>query len=239
MELNEYLTKTKQNKVSAYFTTRRYTFLSRYLKNANGKEKALDIGCYLGLFTELLKKKGYDAYGIDVDKRFIKEAKKNSNRKYLVASAEKIPFKKNSFDVILLLGTLDHIIDRGKALSEINRVLKPNGKVIITLPNTWSYFFIRSFFTYMLRGMKPYKNVHYQQNYFYWEHLINQFLKIIDTRPILTIPFFEPKLMPRNFLSNFEFDKKNLASVSAEPIFICTKRKKRVEDNTDDTRLDK
>lgn len=237
MELNEYLIKSKQDGVSAYFIARKYAFLGRYLENADGKKKALDIGSNFGLFTELLKRKGYDSYGLEVDKGRVEWAKRNCSAKYLHGSAEKIPFKDKSFDVVIMLDTLEHVIDRGKALSEINRVLKPNGKAIITVPNTWSYFFMRSFLTFTLRGMKPWKNVHYQQNYFFWEHLINQFLKIVDTRPILAVPFFEPKLMSRRRFAKFEYGRKNLAWMSADPVFICLKRGKRVEDNTDSTVL--
>jgi ubiquinone/menaquinone biosynthesis C-methylase UbiE len=235
MELNEYIKRTRMDRASAYFVARKYSFLRRYLKNGSGKKKSLDIGSNLGLFSELLKKKGYDSYGLEIDKKKVEWAKKNCSAKYIHGSAEKIPFKDNNFDIIIMFDTLEHIIDRSKALNEVNRVLKPNGIAIITVPNIWSYFYFRSFVTYTLRGMKPWKNVHYQQNYFFWEHQINQFLKIVDRRPILTIPFFEPKLMPKKMLSGFEFNKKNLAPLSAEPIIICIKREKRVGDNTDTT----
>jgi len=239
MDLKEYIVKTKQDKVSEYFITRKYLFLSKYLGEVSGSKKsALDIGSNFGLFTELLKNKGYDAYGIDVNKDKVSWAKKNAKAKYSFGTAEKIPFKKNSFDVILLLATLEHILDRGKALKEINRVLKPGGKVIITLPNTFSYFYLRSFFTYFLRGHKPWRNVHYQQNYFHWEHQINLFLKIIDYRPILSIPFFEPKLINKKRLHKFEHNKRSLSKISAEPIIICTKREKATLNNTDNTVLD-
>lgn len=237
MNLSQYLNKTKQDKVSRYFITRKYLFLEKYLKCADKPMKALDIGSNYGLFTELLKNKGYDAFGIDVDKEKVGWAKKNCNANYKIGSAEKIPFKDNEFDVILLLATLEHIIDRATALKEINRVLKPEGKLIITVPNTASYFFIRSFLTYSLRGSKPWKNVHYQQNYFHWEHQIHQFVKIVDSRPILFLPFAEPKILSPSSLSNFEYTKGNWAWASAEPIFICTKRKSQLKDNTDTTLL--
>jgi len=237
MELEEYLIKTRQDRVSQYFITRKYIFLDKYIEKNKGKMKALDIGSNFGLFTELLKRKGYDAYGIDINEKKVKWAKKNCRAKYMLGSAESIPFKDSTFDIVILLATLEHIIDRGKALSEINRVLKKNGKVIITVPNTWSYFYMRSFVTFALRGMTPWINTHYQQNYFHWEHQLNQFLKIIDSRPLLSIPFFEPKLISGMRLAKFEYTKKNLAWMSAEPFFICTKREKRVEENTDNTVL--
>lgn len=233
MELNEFLEKTKQDKVSKYFITRRYMFLKEYLKNKKGS--SLDIGCNQGFFTEFLRNLGFDSYGIDIGESHIDFAKKNGKSSYSIGSAEKIPFEDNRFDVIILLATLEHIRDRATALKEINRVLKPNGTLIVTIPNTWSYFFIRSFLTFAVRGMKPWKNVHYQQNYFYWEHLLNNFLKVIDWRPLLSIPFFEPKLISKERLSKYEYSKKKLAWMSAEPIIVCTKREKLLDQSKIDT----
>jgi len=238
MELKEYLKKTNQDKVCSYFVTRKYVFLDKYLKNAEGRKTALDLGSNLGLFTELMRRKGYDSCGIEIDKEKVKWAKNNWKAKFIHGSAEKIPFKNNAFDLIIMLDTLEHVIDRNRALSEINRVLKPDGTAIITVPNTWSYFYTRSFLTFALRGMKPWKNVHYQQNYFFWEHQINQFLKIIDARPTLAVPFFEPKAISRTRLSKFEFERKGLAWLSAEPIIICKKRGIGVKDNSDNTNLE-
>ena len=235
MNLQEYFKKLNINSVSRYFITRRLIFLDKYLKNKKGS--SLDIGCAFGIFTEFMKKKGFDSYGIDMDKNLIGFAKEHGTAKYKYHAAENLPFKDNKFDVVLLFAVLEHVVDRGNALREINRVLKKDGIAIIIVPNTWSYFYFRSLVTFALRGKKAWKNVHYQQNYFYWEHLLNNYLRIKDVRPVLSIPFFEPKLIKNSRLAKFEYDKRNLAWLSAEPIFICTKRKNPPKGDPDVTNL--
>jgi ubiquinone/menaquinone biosynthesis C-methylase UbiE len=51
----------------------------------------------------------------------------------------KIPFKDNIFDLVHMSEVIEHLLDTDKALSEIHRVLKPNGKLIITTPNFTSF----------------------------------------------------------------------------------------------------
>lgn len=232
--------KIVNDKPTRYFVARKILFLDRYLPTvATNSKKLLDLGSNKGYLTEFFKNKGYDAYGLEFNKELVEFSKKNGKAKYMQGSVENIPFKDNSFDVILCLASLEHFVDRSRAMKEINRVSKKDGKVIFTVPNTWSYFFIRSFITFILRGEKAWKNVHYQQNYFHWQHQIHQFLRILDARPILAMPFIEPKLVWNSFLSNFEYNKKSLAWMSAEPIFICTKRIKEIKGDTDNTNLEK
>ncbi len=234
-KLDEYLNKTDHDKVSKYFITRRHIFLDKYLEGKQGV--SLDVGCGQGFFTEFLLDKGFDSHGIEVREEYLEFAKENGKANYSLGSAESIPFEDNKFDLIILFATLEHIVDRAEALKEINRVLKADGILIVTVPNTWSYFFLRSFATYTIRGMRPWKNVHYQQNYFYWEHLLDNFLRVIDWRPLLSIPFFEPKLISRSRLSKYEYGKRGFAWMSAEPIIICAKREKPINCNNDDTKL--
>lgn len=50
-------------------------------------------------------------------------------------SADKLAFKNNSFDAVIMMEVLEHVIDDEKTIAEINRVLKPGGKFIVTTPN--------------------------------------------------------------------------------------------------------
>jgi len=53
------------------------------------------------------------------------------------ASALQLPFADHTFDRIICSEVLEHIPDFEQAISEINRVLKPNGKLAISVPNAW------------------------------------------------------------------------------------------------------
>ena len=52
----------------------------------------------------------------------------------VIASVEDLPFKDNNFDIILCLEVLEHVKVPEKAINEMRRVLKKNGKLIISIP---------------------------------------------------------------------------------------------------------
>ncbi|HUS60084.1 MAG TPA: class I SAM-dependent methyltransferase [Nevskiaceae bacterium] len=111
-------------------------------------QKLLDVGCGRGIFLDRLTAEfGIKAFGIDIAKEVIGEAKKKSAFKLdlRVADACSLPFSDGFFDVVISLDTLEHI--RGKqarAVSEMVRVLKKGGKMLIYTINknqslTWNW----------------------------------------------------------------------------------------------------
>lgn len=49
--------------------------------------------------------------------------------------AEDLAFKDNTFDIVIMIEVLEHVIDDERVINEIYRVLKPGGKLIVTAPN--------------------------------------------------------------------------------------------------------
>lgn len=95
----------------------------------------LDIGCGDGQFLHLLGKyiKNIKLTGVDISSIALNKAKKKySNINFFKSSSTKIPFPNNSFDTILLVEVIEHLIDIDSTLKEISRLLKPNGYVFIT-----------------------------------------------------------------------------------------------------------
>ncbi len=105
-------------------------------KEKIGKGKILDIGCGNGRDSIFLAKKGYEVVGIDITPKAIALAKKNGlktkNLKFIVADAEKLPFKDESFDSVYSIGVL-HCTDLNQSLKEVVRVLKNSGAGVIHL----------------------------------------------------------------------------------------------------------
>ena len=88
------------------------------------EKKFLDIGCGLGFFSLRAGKLGANVYGIDIGSNLIKICKKRYPKgKFSVASAERIPFKDNSFDIILCTEVIEHVNNQQKVIDEIFRVL--------------------------------------------------------------------------------------------------------------------
>lgn len=102
-------------------------------------ENILDIGCGTGYFAHLLKTMYPNAnvFGVDISERALTIGrKKYKNISLLNADAEvKLPFKNNTFDLVISGEYIEHIKDVDTNLLEINRVLKKGGTLIITTPN--------------------------------------------------------------------------------------------------------
>lgn len=105
----------------------------RELSEENYLGPVLDIGSGNGLFTSILFKDSIDM-GLDISYKEIKQAKKTSKYKYLVASnVEQISIKDESFSTIFSNSVLEHITNLNKALKEIHRILKKDGTLIFTV----------------------------------------------------------------------------------------------------------
>lgn len=107
------------------------------------EKKILEIGCGTGLILNEVKECASEAWGIDLSKGMLAEAKKKKlNIKQ--ANATNIDFLDSSFDLIYSFKVLAHIPECDKALSEIHRLLKENGLCILEFYNPYSFKFIAS-----------------------------------------------------------------------------------------------
>lgn len=93
-------------------------------KNMFGK--ILDIGANQGLLHKMID--DGKMIGLDI-------VVSNYSRRMVKGSAEKMPFKENSFDTVIAGEVLEHLPHPEKFMRECKRVLRSNGIVIITTPN--------------------------------------------------------------------------------------------------------
>lgn len=107
--------------------------LNNYLKLNNDK-KILSVGVGSGLMEEFLQKNGFNVIGVDVvDSRITKSFP------FKLIDDEKLPFKKNSFDIIISNHVIEHVLNQNKHLSEMKRILKHGGFVYLATPNKYSF----------------------------------------------------------------------------------------------------
>ncbi|MBR1680877.1 ubiquinone/menaquinone biosynthesis methyltransferase [bacterium] len=91
--------------------------------------KCLDLCTGTGDIAEILHKKGCNVTGLDFSKNMLEIAKKKYPFiEFIEDDCTSLPFEDNSFDAITISFGLRNIEDYNKALDEIYRVLKPNGK---------------------------------------------------------------------------------------------------------------
>lgn len=96
----------------------------------------LDVGCgtgnYANLFQKATQSKHCQVYGIEPSEGMISKARqKNSQVIFRQATAEDIPFEADFFDFVYMTDVIHHIPDVRKMFAEIQRILKPQGKVCI------------------------------------------------------------------------------------------------------------
>jgi len=107
----------------------------------------LDAGCWTWPITELLTKKFPDKHyvGLDLTPKMIEVAKKKNlkNTEFVVWDCEDLPFKDNSFDIIVCSQSFHHYPNPQKFFDSVKRVLRPGWKLILRDMHLWkllSYF---------------------------------------------------------------------------------------------------
>lgn len=122
----------------------------------------LDVGCASGWFLFQLSKrfKKASCVGIDIYKDAIEYGKKKYSKiKFRVADAHKIPYKANTFDLVICTEVLEHIDHPETVLKEIKRVLKKNGIAVIELDSGSALFSI-SWFLWRIGKGGVWKDAH-------------------------------------------------------------------------------
>jgi ubiquinone/menaquinone biosynthesis C-methylase UbiE len=108
-----------------------FEILKHYDKNLEGKT-LLDVGCAEGVEVNEFRKLGLKADGVDTKEDFISKAQKRfPEANFVVGSAEKLPFKDQSYDIIFSINTLFYT-DVEKSLPEFCRVLKKGGRGVVS-----------------------------------------------------------------------------------------------------------
>lgn len=134
--------------------------LLRMLSPKKG-ERILDLACGQGFFTGEIKKAGATVIGSDIAPELIVEAKARvPGVPFYVAPATKLSFAKDAeFDAVVCVLALQNMEDLQKVLTEVARVLKPNGRFIAVLNHPTFRVLKRSSWEWDEKGKMQYRRV--------------------------------------------------------------------------------
>jgi len=114
--------------------------------------KILDIGCGTGKLVEELEYKG-DVWGVDRSKLAVAFCRNRGLKNIYQDRLPELKKVEQKFDVVTCLDVLEHVIDDDKTCDTISRLLKKNGRVIITVP---AYPWLFSYWDKMLGHKRRY-----------------------------------------------------------------------------------
>lgn len=151
----------------------RYRFAADFVRD----KVVLDMASGSGYGSDIIAKAGAkEVAGVDIDRKAVEKANKeyaSDVLKFKEGDAGQVPFADNYFDIALSFETIEHIEDYRKFLSELARVLKDDGYLIISTPNKEIFEeknpyhvkeFYRDEFESELRDFFPTVNVYSQVN---------------------------------------------------------------------------
>lgn len=117
----------------------RYQFAAGYAQGKN----VLDVACGTGYGTCLLSQVSSHVIGADISLESLSSARRryrNANLHYVCLDAQAFPFKEGSFEAVISLETVEHLVEPRGFLEECVRVLRPGGVLVLSTPNRDSHF---------------------------------------------------------------------------------------------------
>lgn len=133
MNIAEYKEMSEREENYWWHTGRMNIVDKQLAKLSTGKSlKILNIGCGTGGTIPTLEKYG-DVTNVDISTEALKFLKSKGYSGKLIKD-HRLPFKEGEFDLVVAFDVLEHIDQDRLSLDEWRRVLKKNGKVIVTVP---------------------------------------------------------------------------------------------------------
>ena len=103
-----------------------------------GEGRLLDLGCGEGANLATLQEDGWDVHGIEMSNTAVAAARERVGNRIHHGTLETAPYADESFDVILLSHSLEHMFSPVATLVKLHRLLRPKGLLVVAVPNVGS-----------------------------------------------------------------------------------------------------
>lgn len=135
-------------------------------------KKVLEIGVGLGADHQRFAEAGAELYGIDLTERAVEHTNRRLalfglSSTLAVGDAESLDFPDQNFELVYSWGVLHHSPNTLKAIAEVYRVLKPEGRAKIMIYHTWSMIGLMLWLRYAVLAGRPWRSL----RSIYAEHL--------------------------------------------------------------------
>ncbi|AOW22086.1 methyltransferase [Urechidicola croceus] len=122
--------------VKSYTISKKVKLINSLVEDSNKSKKLLDIGCGTGDFLVASKNNGWEVYGVEPSEKAkkIAEVKLSSN---ISSKISELTIEK--YDVITMWHVLEHVPNLIEYISQLKQLLKPNGTLIVAVPNYKCY----------------------------------------------------------------------------------------------------
>lgn len=120
-----------ENRLRNYGIQKRCRIVTRVISRG----KVLDVGCATGLFLVGMRERHWDVYGVDTSEYAAQIAREEHNLRVITGNLFEAQYPSAFFDAVTLWDVLEHLHDPARILYEIRRILKPNGVLILRVPN--------------------------------------------------------------------------------------------------------
>ena len=117
-------------------------FVTGALRGLAAPAPLLDVGCGGGLFPRLLSERGYPAFGLDYSAQAAHVAWTHNGVPAVCGELPSAPFAPESFAAVTMFHVLEHLYDPASYLQAAHCLLRPNGKLIVQVPNAASWQFL-------------------------------------------------------------------------------------------------
>lgn len=99
--------------------------------------RVLDVGCASGYLARLLRARGYEVTGVEIDPAAAREARAYCETVYEISAEDldRIPAESGPYDAVIFGDVLEHLAHPEAALNGVHRLLAPDGAVVVSLPN--------------------------------------------------------------------------------------------------------
>lgn len=118
--------------------------------------RLLDAGCGTGHFSLRARELGAQVVSLDLGPRLLRVARGKGLRRLMAGDVTELPFATGAFDLVLSSECIEHTVSPRAAVTEMARVLRPGGRLVLSCPNRFWHW---SCVVANRLGLRPYQGL--------------------------------------------------------------------------------